>query len=541
VQSPSHRPRDLAIALSAGAFLGLLGPPTNLYFAPWVALTVLAWLLPVEAPTRTNGASVWRRARGRLDGAGVGLAFGFGANLVLLRFVPAVIVRFTPLPFTAGIGAQVLLALLQAIAWPVAGVVAVQLSRLGVPRWVAFGIGVYAGTFVPAVFRWSPAGLLSPVAEMGQLAELVGERGVDLILALSAGLFATALRRWPRASHETSADSPDAPRSSVRASLLLMLAALGLPLLTYVEGKVRIARVERDRAASPALAIGLVQPSIDAVGRWDSSLGPAILARLTELTRSSESEGAELTIWPESAFPYPYSHVKRECPVAPRAILSTAVRGPVLTGFLMVGRGLQYNSAAICSSDGALTPPEDKIRLLAFGERIPVVGDIAWVRRVFVRGTGLSAGTHNVVQAWGPVRASVLICVEDTLAEGGREAMEDRPNLLVNLTNDAWFAGSQESELHLRLAILRSVESRRDMVRDVNLGPTTWVDAAGVVRARYDSPSAGVLQTKPALLEWSPTLFDRFGDVPTTLALVVTALAGAIRHRRKKDASLAPS
>jgi apolipoprotein N-acyltransferase len=495
-----------------------------------VSMALLAYLLDDAPPSATPG-SRWRSARRWLDGAGRGLAFGFGANVVLLRFVPAVIVRFTPLPFVAGVGAQVVLALLHGLVWVVAGIVAVQLSRLGVARWVSFGVGVYVGTFVPAVFRWSPAGLVSPVAEMGQLAELVGERGVDLLMGLSSGLFASALRRWPPKDSGTTLSAQ--ARKGRRSSALFFLAALALPILTFAEGKARISGVERDRGASPTLRIGLVQPSTDAVGRWDVKLGPEILARLTGLTEASEKDGAELTIWPESAYPYPYSHAKRECPTSNRAILQPGVRGPVLTGFLMLARGEQFNSAAICAPDGSLTLAEDKIRLLAFGERIPVIGDIPWVRNVFRRGTGLVAGTHNVVQAEGPLRASVLICVEDTLVEGGREAMADRPNLLVNLTNDAWFAGSQESELHLRLAILRTIESRRDMVRAVNLGPTTWVDAAGVVRGRYDGASPGVLQVKPALLEWGPTPFDRFGDLPTALALAVVALVSHLRRRRE--------
>ena len=93
----------------------------------------------------------------------------------------------------------------------------------------------------------------------------------------------------------------------------------------------------------------------------------------------------------------------------------------------------------------------------------------------------------------GPIRAAVLNCYEDTLPAAGREAMERSPNLLVNVTNDAWFAGSAEGELHLRLAVLRAIETRRDLVRAVNQGPTTFVDAAGRVRARYDLPMPGTL------------------------------------------------
>ena len=153
-------------------------------------------------------------------------------------------------------------------------------------------------------------------------------------------------------------------------------------------------------------------------------------------------------------------------------------------------------------------------------------------------------GDHNVVQVAGPVRASILNCFEDTLPEAGRDAMADRPNLLVNLTNDAWFEGSEESELHLRLAVLRAVESRRDLVRAVNFGPASWVDASGRVRGKYASELPGMLLAQPALLEWPLTLYSRWGDLPTaaaSAAAVALLLVLAKQTRTKRKERRAPA
>jgi apolipoprotein N-acyltransferase len=155
------------------------------------------------------------------------------------------------------------------------------------------------------------------------------------------------------------------------------------------------------------------------------------------------------------------------------------------------------------------------------------------MRQVFARGLGLAAGDRSVSLPAGRVRAAVLICYEDMLPEAGREAMETSPNLLVNVTNDAWFAGSSESELHLRVATLRAVEARRDMVRAVNFGPTSWVDATGRVRERASSDVAGVLSVEPALLDSPPTLYVRFGDAPMALLLLVLANVAVWRAARR--------
>jgi apolipoprotein N-acyltransferase len=505
----------LASSAVAGGFFALASPPTNLYAALWLGMAALAFVLDREAlpPKR------WPRAGRALEGGLRGLAFGIGANVIALRFVPEVVARFTPIPWAGGCVLLFLLACEQGVRWAVAGILTRLLARRGVPPWLAFGAGIYAGTFVPAVFPWSAAGGVTPVPAMVQLAELVGERGVTLLMAFSAGLLASSVQAF-REKRAT-------------AAWLALGAAFALPLLTFLEGSLRIARIEESRGTAPTVTIGLVQPATAALERWDPTRAGAILDRLTALTLSSERRGAEITVWPEAAYPFPLPHGTRYCPIGARAILPIGVRGPVLAGMVMTGaNGDLYNSAAICQTRGTMTPSYDKLRLLWFGETIPVIDRIPFIRKAFSRGTGMVPGSANVMQVAGAVRASILNCFEDTLPDAGREAMADRPNLLINITNDAWFAGSAESELHLRLGVLRAVESRRDFVRAVNLGPTTWVDAAGIVAGRYASPLAGVLVATPALLEWEPTLFDRLGDAPTALALLAWTFARA-RHKKR--------
>jgi apolipoprotein N-acyltransferase len=521
----------LSISLGAGALFALAAPPTNLYPALWLGMAGLAFELDRESDGVAAGGL--KRA---FAGSARGLAFGIGANVVALRFVPNFIARFTPLPWAAGCVALLLLACEQGVRWAGAAVVHAQLVRRGVPAWLAFGVGIFTGTFIPAVFPWSPAGGVTPIAAMVQLADIVGERGVTLLMALSAGLLASGASRLLAARRDP---------APVRGAWLLMGSALLLPALMFVYGTLRIAHVEAAREQAPTVKVGLIEPSTGPLERWDPSRASAILERLTNLTRKAERDGATLTIWPEAAYPIPVAHGSRYCPIGARAILPIGVRGPVLVGLILTGAdGDLWNSAALCRTDGTMSQPYDKNRLLWFGETIPLIDRIPWVRRTFSRGAGLVPGERNVVQVSGPVRASVLNCFEDTLPDAGRDAMADRPNLLINVTNDAWFAGSAESELHLRLAALRAVESRRDLVRAVNLGPTSWVDAAGVVRGRYESPLPGVLVAAPALLEGGPTFYDWLGDLPTALALALLAVMRVLQsraHVRQKSEGRSPS
>jgi apolipoprotein N-acyltransferase len=210
---------------------------------------------------------------------------------------------------------------------------------------------------------------------------------------------------------------------------------------------------------------------------------------------------------------------------------------------MSAGHGLGTNAAFLAAGDGTLSEPYEKRHLLWFGETVPLADVFPWLRRVFARGTGLVAGDRAVRFEAGPIRAAVLNCYEDTLPEAGREAMATLPNLLVNVTNDAWFAGSAEGELHLRLAVLRAVEARRDLVRAVNRGPTSFVDAAGRVVARVDDGFPSPLLVTPALLDGAPTAYMRLGDAPGVV-LLAAAFAGifvATKRRGRSPSRTAPA
>lgn len=503
-----------ALALLAGMVLGLGSPPVDAYLALWLGLVAFAWLL--ESPMPSGKRVAW-------TGAMRGLAFGLGANLVLLRFITTVVVRFTPLPWPAAALALVLLSLFEGLRWMVAGVACETLARARVPRPVALAAGVYAGTFLPTMLPWTTAGLVSPWPEMLQLADVVGERGVAALMALAAGLAASGAR--------------GALRPSTRKRGLLEIGASVVLLLAQAAyGQARMRSVGLAHSLAPRVRVGLLQPSIGASARWDEGRGPSILQGLTTLTRREEARGADLVVWPETAYPYRVPHGAPGSLDGARALVQPGIRGPIIAGVQTRGTadGVFYNSVVVATEDGALSEPYDKRHLLWFGETVPLADRIPWLRRVFARGVGLVAGDREVPLVAGAVRAGVLVCYEDMLPEAGREAMTVAPNLLVNVTNDAWFYGTSEPELHLRVAVLRAVELRRDLVRAVNAGPASWVDAAGRVRGRASTLSASTLSAVPSLLE-TRTVYARFGDTPwAVLALVLANVAvwRAARGRR---------
>ena len=545
----SHR--ALLLAILGGVVFALTSPPTNIYPAVILGLALLAGSLTL--PPEPRGDAITPAELGFWRAFGRGAAWGTAAGIVGLRFVPAVIQRFTPLGLFAAYLALVLLSAAQSLIWAIAaGITAILRRRAKFPFELAFAIGVYVAVSLPTVFAWTPAGLVSPWPVFVQLADLVGERGVSALFAVGAALICRAVLALRGATPEPSdLPAPPGPLRFDPPARRPAIAAIGLFALLAIHGTLRIQSIATDTPALPTARIGLVDQAVPPLERWDPKNSAPILRSLRELTRKLENDGVELTIWPEAAYPYTLDHDARFVPRAgPMTLLGGRVRGPLLIGLItreiptITPSGAveynSYNSATLITPDGAMQAPYDKLQLLWFGEMVPLGAELPWLRHLFQKSGGLIPGSEpralTLERAAGPaLRMGVLNCYEDTLTSVGRRvAVELAPNLLVNITNDAWFQGTAEPELHARLAAMRAVELRRDLVRAVNLGVTSWIDAAGVVRARHAGEEASTLQAQPAIRNAGLTAYARLGDAPLRITFGIAAVFFALRARRAK-------
>jgi apolipoprotein N-acyltransferase len=524
------RHQGLLIAVLGGVLFALTSPPTDLYPAVFLGLALLAASI-ADAPSGP-------RAFGR------GMAWATAAGIVGLRFVPAVIQRFTPLGSAASYLALVLLAAGQSLIWAIGASVAHAIHRRArAPFELAFAAGVLVTVMLPSVFAWTPAGLVSPWPALVQLADIIGERGVSVIFAVVAALLARAARAaLSRAPMRLRLD---------RAALAPLAAACAIVLLLVVHGALRMRSLTGDQGTG-SLRVALINQAVGPLDRWDPKNHPAILRKLREMTRDAEARGVDLTVWPEAAYPYVLDHGVTRAPRGPRAVLGDGARGPLLFGLITIDKprsigfgGFErnsFNSATLLLPDGSMSPSYDKLELLWFGETVPLGGYLPWLRRMFQKSGGLVPG--DVPRSLDlpregalPVRMGVLNCYEDTLPGVGRLITRKlRPNLLVNVTNDAWFVGTAEPELHARLGAMRAIEHRLDLVRSVNLGVASWVDARGVVRARDDAQTASTLFAEPTLRDGSLTVYGRLGDWPL-VALLALGVGFFVRKARREAAA----
>ncbi len=498
------------LAALGGAALAAGGEP---WVAPAVAAASFAGLvLAVEGRGPTGpGRAGW-----------LGLLFGSTCNALALGWVVGVLERFARFPVWAAVPVAALLWAAQALPFALASAWAAALRPSEPrwwPRWVPASIAAFALT--PALFPWRPGAALLGWLPWVQMADLGGPPLLDVGWTTfgvgSAGVL------WALSRGEA---------SRMRRSLAMLALAGCLP---WAYGAWRMPRVEVARAAAPRIAVGVVQPNVSIERKHDPAWAPRILETLRAQSAALARRGAHLVVWPESAYPYRWPRTAR---LAPRGAFSpwgrTAPRVPLLVGAVSAaGRCRRWNSVVAVGARGEVLGLVDKRSLLAFGEYVPGWRWLPPLRRLF-RCPGILPGESLPLLRVGGAAVGVLNCYEDLLSAASRDLTHAGARWLVNVTNDAWFGRSIEPYLHHRVARLRAIETRRDLVRAVNTGVSGHVSATGADLVRTETWERASLVAEVALLDMR-TLWVRVGDLlsPAAIAWLLALLAAQLRLRSR--------
>jgi apolipoprotein N-acyltransferase len=189
------------------------------------------------------------------------------------------------------------------------------------------------------------------------------------------------------------------------------------------------------------------------------------------------------------------------------------------------------NSAVTLDTAGGLVSRYDKIHLVPFGEYVPWWALPGQVKKIapdvgdFVPGSNYSVGSSP----GGGI--GVLICYEAIVPQLARGLVERGANVLVNISNDAWYGDSAAAYQHLEMARLRAIENHRYLLRATNNGLTTLVDPYGRVRdeiPRYRRLSMAAYFD----FETRPTFYSAHGDVFAWLAAAIGVLMLGMRSHR---------
>jgi apolipoprotein N-acyltransferase len=272
----------------------------------------------------------------------------------------------------------------------------------------------------------------------------------------------------------------------------------------------------------PGTTVALIQGTIDTTFEDEPGKDRRVMDQYGQLTdeaveqrrRAQQSDpqlpDIDLIVWPESMFRAPLISFSADYEMPPEiarwaqgkskeqieaersalpgqffARWQTAALVGLGREHLTANREQRFNSAAFVSAEGELLSVYDKMHLVMFGEYVPLFSFWPSLYKLTPMGEGLTSGERAVAEKIGGVWVSPSICYETVIPHLFRRQIKqlrgaDRePDVLVNLTNDGWFWGSSELDLHLICGVFRAVECRKPLVIAANTGFSAWIDGEG--------------------------------------------------------------
>lgn len=503
----------LGLALSSGLLLALAFPRGDLRGLGWVALVPLYLAL--------DGVRGWGTLRLCLAAGLVGYGGIFSWVIATMHVYGQV-----PIPLSLAIYG-LMLGALSLFLW--GGVApAFVLERAGVPWIVAAPTTWVSAEFLRSHFPfhgfpWALLGYSQHASSaVAQVAELTGILGVSFLLALSNAALADLLRTLPPLRRALPGGPPRPPRS-VLPGVWGALVVAGAALLW---GGARIAEVRKVSEGWPQLRVAVVQGNIEQDHKWDPDYQEATIRAYESLSAKAASPPVDLILWPETSTPFYFAFDGRFRPridaVARSSGADLLLGSPHYEAF--DSRVVSYNSAFLLSPEGKVLGRYDKMRLVPFGEYVPLHRLFFFVDKI-TEGVGdFGVGHIPTVFTLARGKFGVLICYEVIFGDLARRFVDQGAEFLTTITNDAWFGDTGAPHQHLDMAAYRSVENRVWLARAANTGISAFVDPTGGIRQAsplfVPSEEAGTI----ALHRGPATFYARYGDLFALVVAVVFLL-----------------
>jgi apolipoprotein N-acyltransferase len=314
------------------------------------------------------------------------------------------------------------------------------------------------------------------------------------------------------------------------------LLLVGLVSGVYGYGQWRLATLDSNQDQS--FKVALVQGNVGQDIKWDPAFQQATLEKYVRLTKEIAKRQPDLVVWPETATPFYFLADRQNTKTLIQEVQK--LKKPLLFGSPAYRRkGVElslYNRAYLLDGDGMVTGYYDKIHLVPFGEYVPWKKVLFFVDKLVQAAGNFASGKQAVVLEVSAARVGVLICYEAIFPKLSRDLANGGANLLVNITNDAWFGRSSAPHQHLSMAVLRAVENRIPIARCANTGISAFIDARGrilqVTRLYEDA-----ILISPLQLGNGQTIYTRYGDWLAWSCVAITLLVfgySLTRSRRKE-------
>lgn len=277
----------------------------------------------------------------------------------------------------------------------------------------------------------------------------------------------------------------------------------------------------------------LVQGNIKQDMKWDAQQKYKNFIKHVELTNSQDLSGISAVIWSETSVPYV---IDANSELLGKINAAIPENGVLVTGGIRLKYEEDNNQIAnVWNSIFALKKDQiidsyDKHHLVPFGEYVPLQKYFPFIDKITDGAVGFSEGLGPKTIKTDGFSFSPLLCYEVIFTDKIIDKT-NRPDLLINLTNDAWFGNSTGPYQHFDMAKMRAVEYGISLARVANTGITAFFDPFGRVIKHINLNQEGIIDVN-LIKNLEPTIYSLYSFYPLML-LLFSLVIFLVRHKIK--------
>jgi len=358
-----------------------------------------------------------------------------------------------------------------------------------------------------------------------QIADITGIYGVSfLIVAINGALADIFLLKRRKL---------DKPLYSLVPTAVGFISLLVILVATFSYGFYRL----YSERAGVQIRAAVVQGNIEQDKKWEPAFQNEVIAAYKELSMAAADEKPDIIIWPETAVPFVFKKDTERTD----DILSfqKELNSYLLFGSILVNEKsdikektneLTYtNSAVLLDKNGNISYTYDKIRLVPFGEYVPLRRLLFFIDRLaFGVGDYIPGKSFDIAETtFG--NFSAPICYEIIFPGLVRRFYLRGGDFIVTITNDAWFGNTSGPYQHFNKAVFRAVENRKPVIRAANTGFSGFIDSNGRIIAKtalFDR----TFMVKDIYTDKTRSVYTKYGDIFSFLCIVCSLLLLMRKH-----------
>jgi len=500
--------RNILLAIISGIMLTAAFPRTGFDFFAWFALVPL--LLTIN-----NTSAVFL----------TGCLTGFVHQLTLVYWLVTAMHIYGNLPMITTAPLLILLCMYLSVF---TGVFCVLVKRVCQKPWHLIWVPFfwvaleYSRSLTQFAFPWELLGYSQYLKlPLIQIADITGVYGISWLIVL----FNVAIVCFLLYTTRQSWNHNDVSNRLVYVFLGCVIFCF-VVFLTY--GLVKMYGIDQIiQTSQNKMNVGVVQGNINQAVKWDEKFRTQTIQKHTIASQSETHHNADLIVWPETAVPI-YIQQKTVLSEKLTSFIDNQSAAFLIGGLryehLEIGQWKFYNSAFLLEPNKTNWQTYDKSHLVPYGEYIPFQTVFPFLKKI-VQGVGdFSEGTSIKPLTWKQWSIGPQICYEILFPNISRLLVQGGADILVNITNDAWYGHSCAPYQHFSMTVFRAIENKRALARSANTGVSGFVNPYGKIIAKSEIFTEANLNADLPILD-GLTVYCQFGDIFAIFCCFIVAVS----------------